>query len=58
MMLLFYGFLAGVPEKVCISWALPLDKRVMVSVCKIRKLDTHVFVPTKYKSFLELLLKA
>ena len=44
-------------RKVWASWALPLNKRVGVSACKIRKPHTHVFVPTHPKSFLDDLLE-
>ena len=39
-------------EKLCNSWALPLNKRVRVSACKRHMPDTHVFVPTLHKVFL------
>ena len=39
-------------EKLCVSWALPFNKRVRVWACKIRKPHTHVFVPTLHKLFL------
>ena len=39
-------------EKLCVSWALSLNKRVRVWACKIRKPHTHVFVPTSHKVFL------
>ena len=38
-------------EKLCVSWALPFNKRVRVWACKIRKPHTHVFVPTSHKVF-------
>ena len=37
---------------------LSLHKRVRVSACKIRMPDTHVFVPTLHKSFLDDLLES
>ena len=37
---------------------LSLNKRVRVSACKIRMPDTHVFVPTLHKSFLDDLLES
>ena len=39
-------------ETLCVSWALPFNKRVRVWACKIRKPHTHVFVPTSHKAFL------
>ena len=45
-------------RKVCVSWVLSLHKRVRVSACKIRMPDTHVFVPTLHKSFLDDLLES
>ena len=39
-------------EKLCVSWALPFNKRVRVWACKIRKPHTHVFVPMSHKVFL------
>ena len=39
-------------ERLCNSWALPLNKRVRVSACKRHMPDTHVFVPTYHKVFL------
>ena len=39
-------------ETLCVSWALPFNKRVRVWACKIRKPHTHVFVPTSHKVFL------
>ena len=45
-------------RKVCVSWVLSLNKRVGVSACKIRMPDTHVFVPTLHKSFLDDLLES
>ena len=47
----FLGF-RKLSRKVCISWALPLNKRVGVSACKIHMPDTHVFVLTKFNPFL------
>ena len=41
-------------EKLCVSWALPFNKRVRVWACKIRKPHTHVFVPTSHKVFYEI----
>ena len=53
----FFGFRKS-SRKVCGSWALSLNKRVRVSACKIRMPDTHVFVPTLHKSFLDDLLES
>ena len=39
-------------RKVSDKWALPLNKRVRVSACKLHMPDTHVFVPTYHKVFL------
>ena len=39
-------------ETLCVSWALPFNKRVRVWACKIRKPHTHVFVPMSHKAFL------
>ncbi len=40
-------------RKVCIQVGALAKTSVGVSACKIRKLDTHVFVPTRCKSFLD-----
>ena len=53
----FFGFRKS-SRKVCGSWVLSLHKRVRVSACKIRMPDTHVFVPTLHKSFLDDLLES
>ena len=50
------GFLGSV-VKLCVEWALSLNKRVGVSACQLRMPDTHVFVPTLHKSFLDDLLE-
>ena len=39
------------PEKVCASWALPLNKLAEVSLCKIHIADTCGFVPIPHKLF-------
>jgi len=39
-------------ERLCNSWALPLNKRVRVSACKRHMPDTRVFVPTYHQAFL------
>ena len=44
-------------RKVWASWVLSLNKRVGVSACQLRMPDTHVFVPTLHKSFLDDLLE-
>jgi len=41
--------------KLCVEWALSLNKRVGVSACKRHMSDTHVFVPTLHKAFLDAL---
>ena len=41
-------------ETLCVSWALPFNKRVRVWACKIRKPHTHVFVPTSHKVYWKL----
>ena len=38
-------------ERLCVSWALPLNKRVRVSACKIHMPDSHAFVPTIHKCY-------
>ena len=48
----FFWFVRNLSRKVCVSWVLPLNKRVRVWACKIRKPHTHVFVPTSHKAFL------
>ena len=44
--------LANHLDKIYVSWALSLNKRVGVSACKQHMPDTHVFVPTLHKLFL------
>ena len=39
--------------KLCVEWALSLNKRVGVSACKRHMPDTHVFVPTLHKALLQ-----
>ena len=57
VVLISFGFRKS-SRKVCGSWVLSLHKRVRVSACKIRTPDTHVFVPTLHKSFLDDLLES
>ena len=47
--LVFRNFVA----KLCVEWALSLNKRVGVSACKQHMPDTHVFVPTLRKALLQ-----
>lgn len=39
--------------KLCVEWALSLNKRVGESACKRHMPDIHVFVPTLHKALLQ-----